>query len=384
MPKLLTASRAARLVGVTRGAIQKKILNDELDTFEGMVTVSALLRAYPDVQLEDDSALERVKRIKTVSTPGSREQIGLPPPEVLATRLSCMSQELANAKMELGAYTDFMQQIEDKLVDVGNSADEQMREQLSQLGAWFKHELANRPQMPKRTAELLAKDTFLRMIAAQVKVIPSGHDFFVEGTDSVLEAALRAGLNLNYGCNDHSCGRCKVRVVSGNVLKIHDHRYKLSQTELNLGYMLMCAYTAVTDLTVEAAEADESMHIPQQDLICQVRQITRLNDDLMILHLKITEQHTLRFMAGQSVTLSLETGEKATYSIASCPCDGQNLQFHLQRLEDDALSLRLFKGLSAEQIVNLSGPEGELCCIIISTIRCYLLQNLWALHRLKV
>lgn len=37
MPQLLTLARAARLVGVTRGALQKRIKNGELTTFERQV-----------------------------------------------------------------------------------------------------------------------------------------------------------------------------------------------------------------------------------------------------------------------------------------------------------------------------------------------------------
>mgnify|MGYP000532494315 CR=1 FL=1 len=36
MPRLITLSRAARLVGVKRGALQKKIRDGELRTFEGI------------------------------------------------------------------------------------------------------------------------------------------------------------------------------------------------------------------------------------------------------------------------------------------------------------------------------------------------------------
>ena len=57
---LLTLNRAARLVGVSRGALQKRIKDGELPTFEGMVKPEDLLRAYPDTQLEDASVLERL------------------------------------------------------------------------------------------------------------------------------------------------------------------------------------------------------------------------------------------------------------------------------------------------------------------------------------
>ena len=47
MPRLITLSRAARLVGVKRGALQKKIQQGELRTFEGELLLADLLRVEP-------------------------------------------------------------------------------------------------------------------------------------------------------------------------------------------------------------------------------------------------------------------------------------------------------------------------------------------------
>ena len=59
MSQLLTLSRAARLIGVRRGALQSKIRSGELATFEGMVSAEDLQRAYPQARLEDNAGLER-------------------------------------------------------------------------------------------------------------------------------------------------------------------------------------------------------------------------------------------------------------------------------------------------------------------------------------
>ncbi len=64
MSQLLTLSRAARLVGVTRGALQKKVKDGELPTFEGMVAPDELLRVYPHAHFEDNTHLERLMQIK--------------------------------------------------------------------------------------------------------------------------------------------------------------------------------------------------------------------------------------------------------------------------------------------------------------------------------
>jgi CDP-4-dehydro-6-deoxyglucose reductase len=360
MPQLLSLSRAARLVGVTRGVLQKRIRDNELETFEGRVRASDLLRAFPEARLEDDSALERVNRIKAAAVPRRDEIAGLPPPEVLASRLTSLSRELTEARAELGNYSELMRTLSEKLDALKGCDELALREKVGSFAEWLQQQVERRPRIPKRQAQLLAKDTFLRMIAAQVKVLPSGHEFFVEGTDSILEASLRAGLAPRYGCNNGACGSCKARVVTGEVLKVRDHQYEISATEHSLGYILMCSYTAVTDLTIEASEAQRGKDIPLQTIPARVRNLTRANDELAILNLQTPKTQRLRFLAGQAVTLTREDGSAADLSLASCPCDGQNLEIHIRRHGAAPFHEAVFGGcMRAGDPITIFGPRGE-------------------------
>ena len=60
MPRLLSVSRAARLVGITRGALQKRIRQGDLQSFEGEVSLDDLADVYPNLQLEDKSLREKM------------------------------------------------------------------------------------------------------------------------------------------------------------------------------------------------------------------------------------------------------------------------------------------------------------------------------------
>ncbi|WP_288143467.1 2Fe-2S iron-sulfur cluster-binding protein, partial [Accumulibacter sp.] len=43
----------------------------------------------------------------------------------------------------------------------------------------------------------------------QVSVQPSRHTFHAEPDETILDAALRQGLSLPYGCRDGVCGTCR-------------------------------------------------------------------------------------------------------------------------------------------------------------------------------
>ena len=356
MPRLLTLSRAARLVGVRRGALQTRIKNGELATFEGMVSPEDLLRAYPDAGLEDNAVLERIERIKdTAFTQRVRERV-LPGSEVLFARLTELGRELAQARARVDYYRAIIDEVQVKLRD--ESGRSPSPSSVAGLSAWLAHCLA--PGLEGEEPQpLLVQDSFMRIMTAHVEIRPSGHEFFVDGNDTLLEAALHAGLALDYGCSIGSCGECKARIVSGEVRRTRHADYALSAAEKNAGVVLMCCNTAVGDLVIEAHEAHGAADIPRQEIDTKVKSVSPLGGDVRLLHLQTPRTRRLRFLAGQSVSLALPGGPAASFPVASCPCDDRNLQFHVRRCPGDAFAERVFDGLKEADTVVVEGPYGE-------------------------
>ena len=54
-------------------------------------------------------------------------------------------------------------------------------------------------------------------MSRQITIRPSGHVFQAQDGETVLEAALREGYMLPYGCRNGACGSCKGKVVEGRV-----------------------------------------------------------------------------------------------------------------------------------------------------------------------
>ena len=178
-------------------------------------------------------------------------------------------------------------------------------------------------------------------MTAQVTALPSGHEFFIEGADTILEAGLRGGLALNYGCSNGICGLCKARVISGEVKKMRQHDYVFTEAEKSLGYILSCCNTAVTDVTIEAEEAEGVYDIPEQQIPVRIKKIDHPNDEVIIVSAKTPRTKRLRFLAGQQAQLSFDNIGSGNYSIASCPCDDMNLQFHITNNSDDPVANHL-------------------------------------------
>ena len=348
MARLLTLQRAARLVGVRRGALQSKIRSGELAAFEGMVAAEDLLRAYPQARLEDNSALERLEAIKDSAFARRMRERLLPSSEALVARLSELSMERAQVQAQLEHYRAIVEQLQAKLRGPAATA--------AGLLAWLQQRLE---PVAHGEQPLLAQESFLRIMTAHVQVKPSGREFFVDGNDSLLEAALRAGLSLDYGCSIGSCGKCKARIVSGQVHRTRHSDCALTAAEKNAGVVLMCCNTALTDLVMEAREAHGAADMPLQTIDARVKSVTPLGDDMRLLHLQTPRSNRLRFLAGQSASLSLAGGISAALPVASCPCDDRNLQFHIRRRAGDAFAERVFGGLKGVDSVRVEGPRGE-------------------------
>jgi len=356
MSHYLPLSRVARLVGQPRSEIQRLIHAGELSTFDGMVDMNELLRVFPNVHWEDDGEFRRVQEIKEKAFGKRVYERALPDKEVLAERLFELGKEFAAAKTLLLHYHEILRFMGDKLSDVAETGDTATWEAVANLKQWMKRELNMAPGEAVRAEALLAQESVMRIMSAQVTVLPSGHDFFVEGNDTVLEAALRAGIPLNYGCSNGNCGECKARLVSGQVKKVHPHDFTLKEAEKNNGAFLLCSYTAITDLVIEASVSGAN-DIPEQEIITKVKSVEILGKDMAALHLTAPRSQRLRFLAGQRITLSVDNAEAEHY-IASCPCEDRHIEIHVKR-DNRGFSRKVFDSLQKEDTVRLSGPHGN-------------------------
>jgi CDP-4-dehydro-6-deoxyglucose reductase len=355
MARRISLSRAARLVGVKRGVLQQQVRDGKLKTFEGEIVLADLLQAYPNAQIEDSSMLERVEQIIEQATfinveTATRKLDN----RALSARIMSLGKELSRQRRELREYRELLRGLRAEIERLGAEGGG-----LQALSSWLDQAEDTLGSDDDTIDQPFINETFLRVMAAQATIIPSGHEFFVEGAESILEAGLRGGLALDYGCSNGNCGLCKMRVVSGETRKIRHHDYALSEAEKGIGYILGCSHTAVTDVVLEADEARDSGDIPQQSISIRLKRVDRPNPDVLIVSTRTPRTNRLRFLAGQRATLAIENVGYARYPIASCPCDDMNLQFHIALDADDAVANYLAESARVNDQIELQGPTGS-------------------------
>lgn len=355
--------RAAQLLSVARSVLQRHVRSGALVIEDDLVSTDALLRLYPQARFEESGLLERVTQIRDEAFGKRVRERLLPSQEVLAQRLFAQSQELADLRRHLQRYhalvVDLQRQARVKSA-LANDAD-----------AWQAFEQALTQGLARVLATesvdtLEVLDDMLKVMMAQVTLRPSGHQFAVHGQTDLLQAGLQAGLKLNYGCGNGSCGMCKVRVIAGEVHRTAPSDYPLSQAEKALGYTLMCCHTAASsEVTLELLEAGGPQDIAAQEIVAKVRALGTLDGETRLLHLQTPRTHRLRFLAGQSVELGWTMPGGAgdvhcSLPMASCPCDDRNLQFFIARDDTDAFARQVFDAAIAPgDAITVRGPTGS-------------------------
>jgi len=361
MARLLSASRAASIVGVPRGIIQKHIQNGELTSFEGKVKLSQLVKLYPNSDIEKDDMSEKIEGFIANALKRARyanfQKLITPDTATLASRVSNLSKELTQTKAALYHKEQLLNKLHDYLLDKSNK-ENNTAEIYQSLKKWINNTAKNLTTNMPDIEPLIRRDDFLRIMAAQVHLIPSGLEYFVEGKNSILEAGLTTGSALNYGCSNGNCGKCKAKLISGKIEKIKSHGYAFSEAEKNQDYFLMCSNTAVTDVEIEAEIAGSEDDIPQQSLSTKVKKVEAINKYVSVLTVKTQRTNRLRFLAGQKVEITLEDNMLASLPIASCPCDESFIQFHIEN-NNSPFSQYIKDKLKPNDSVKIDGPSGH-------------------------
>lgn len=87
-------------------------------------------------------------------------------------------------------------------------------------------------------------------MAYRVVVKPSGKVIMVEQGQTILEAALAAGVNWPYGCAHGMCGACKARLLLGKVDMREASSFALFDDERAEGFILTCSARPTSDVEV--------------------------------------------------------------------------------------------------------------------------------------
>jgi CDP-4-dehydro-6-deoxyglucose reductase, E3 len=195
--------------------------------------------------------------------------------------------------------------------------------------------------------------------ALRVKLFRSNREFETATAETVLDAALRAGLDVPHRCLGGNCGACRARLLEGAVAYPNGRPLGLSDAEADDGLVLLCRAHARSDLLLETFEPGTADAPRLKRLPCRVERIERLGHDVMGVYLRLPPAESFDFKPGQYVDVLLSKGRRRSFSIASPPHDARPLELHVRRAPGGEFSEQVFAEEMRGAVLHLEGPLGN-------------------------
>lgn len=194
----------------------------------------------------------------------------------------------------------------------------------------------------------------------KITLRPSGHTFFAEAGENILEASLReANTALPYGCRNGTCGACLGKVVEGRVEYPGAVPPGISDGERAEGKALLCQAHPLSDLVIEAREVSAAREVEVKTLPCRVVGMQKLAPDVMRLYLKLPATERLQFRAGQYIDILLKDGRRRGFSLANAPHADECLELHVRQVPGGWFTTQVFESLKEKAILRFQGPLGS-------------------------
>ncbi|WP_079437444.1 NADH:ubiquinone reductase (Na(+)-transporting) subunit F [Zoogloea sp. LCSB751] len=194
----------------------------------------------------------------------------------------------------------------------------------------------------------------------ELTIEPLGQTIEIEEGQTILDAALRAGIYLPHACCHGLCATCKVQVSDGEVEHGEASSFALMDFERDEGKCLACCATAQSDLVIEAEieEDPDAENLPVRDFDGTVTRIESLTPTIKGVWIKLDEP--MRFQAGQYVNLELPGGiGSRAFSIAGAPSKDGEVELNIRIVPGGQGTTYVHEKMQAGEKVRISGPYGR-------------------------
>jgi CDP-4-dehydro-6-deoxyglucose reductase/ferredoxin-NAD(P)+ reductase (naphthalene dioxygenase ferredoxin-specific) len=191
----------------------------------------------------------------------------------------------------------------------------------------------------------------------KVRIASAGRTIDVPEGDTILDAALDAGVGYPFGCQSGNCGACKSHLLKGEVSMAGISEFALSDEEKARGLILACRAVPKTDAEVAWLEEDDLIVHPRRILDTRVLSIDDATHDIKRVRLEPLSGGPFDFSAGQFASVTFENCAPRDYSMANVPGDPV-LEFHVRRGAGATTSAYVAETLAVGDPVRVEGPFG--------------------------
>jgi CDP-4-dehydro-6-deoxyglucose reductase/terephthalate 1,2-dioxygenase reductase component len=188
----------------------------------------------------------------------------------------------------------------------------------------------------------------------RIQISGTDVEFMCEPDEFILDAALKAGIQMPYSCKKGVCGNCAARVETG-----HIERAVVSLDVVSQGQELLCQCRPKTDLLIQPSQWHRSLPEETKRLQLKVFRNTRVAPDVSLLYLRLPSGQRVKFRAGQYAEVVLPDGRRRSYSMANPPHESDSVQLHIRHVEGGYFS-QIASKLEPGDLLEVELPFGQV------------------------
>lgn len=192
----------------------------------------------------------------------------------------------------------------------------------------------------------------------ELRLVVDDHPpLLLEANETVLNGALRAGIEFPHSCKVGGCASCKCRLVSGKVRELTDKAYLLSTEEIRNHYILGCQSIPLSDVTVA---------LPVNPLANQHRAGRVVRQQMLthdIAEVFIELDAPVRFLPGQYASVEAAGTDMPARCYSFAHAAGEEgtatISFFVRRVPDGRMSHWITDTDALGRTVNVNASLGE-------------------------
>lgn len=196
----------------------------------------------------------------------------------------------------------------------------------------------------------------------QLTIEPLGQTIEIEEGQTILDAALRAGIYLPHACCHGLCATCKVQVLDGEVEHGAASTFALMDFERDEQKCLACCAIPQSDIVIgaEIDEDEDARNLPVHDYAGTVSRIESLTPTIKGVWIKVDANAGVDFQAGQYVNLNLPDGiGSRAFSLASTPSASSEVELNIRIVPGGQATGYVHEKMKVGDRVSITGPYGR-------------------------
>lgn len=186
----------------------------------------------------------------------------------------------------------------------------------------------------------------------EIRIAGTGVAFPCDPGQNILDAALRAGIDMPYSCRKGVCGNCAAGIASGAV------RCPPSDVA-PAGQHLLCQCLPEGDVDIVPASWHRADPAARKTFVAKVFRNLLAAPDVSILQLRLPAGQRARFKAGQYLQVLLPDGSRRSYSMANPPHQSDTIQLHIRHVRGGQFT-QVVQQLKPGDALKLELPFGHV------------------------